>query len=166
MLVLSDGADTSDTELADVTAAISDSEVLVDVVAIAQDGPALEALEAMAEAGSGAVISADPQALRETFADEAEALASQVQVTARIPESVVASEAEVSVSLPVGTEVLTATAFTTIAEPADRGRRAGLRAVQGAGPAGLDDVRRRRHGRRRPRGPADHRGAERQRRAS
>ena len=118
VLVLSDGADTSDTELADVTAAIADSEVLVDVVAIDQTGrgppgPRVD--------GRGRQRSGDQRGPAErcaqTFADEAEALASQVLVTARIPESVVASEAEVTVSLPVGTEVLTATAFATIAEP-------------------------------------------------
>ena len=86
VLVLSDGADTTDTELADVTAALGESDVRVDVVAIAQTGAALEALESMAEAGGGAVISADPQALRQAFATEAETLANQVLVTAQVPD--------------------------------------------------------------------------------
>ncbi|GAA2116967.1 type II secretion system F family protein [Nocardioides bigeumensis] len=117
VLVLSDGADTSETDIADVTAAIGESEVLVDVVAIAQDGPALEALQSMATAGNGEVISANLDALRQAFSNQAEALASQVLVKATIPESVLATEAEVAVSLPVGTETLTASAFTTIADP-------------------------------------------------
>jgi tight adherence protein B len=119
VLVLSDGADTTDTELADVTAALGESAVRVDVVAIAQRGAALDALESLAEAGGGAVISADPAALRQTFANEAETLANQVLVTAQIPDSVVATEAEISVSLPTGAETLTAEAFTTISEPVD-----------------------------------------------
>ncbi len=102
VLVLSDGADTTDTELADVTAALGESAVRVDVVAIAQKGAALDALESLAEAGGGAVISADPAALRQAFANEAETLANQVLVTAQIPDSVVATEAEISVTLPDG----------------------------------------------------------------
>jgi tight adherence protein B len=117
VLVLSDGADTSKTELADVTSTIDDSGVLVDVVAIDQEGEAFAALETMAEAGGGGVISADPASLAQTFQDEAAALASQVLVTAKIPDSVLATEAEVTVTLPTGTETLTASAFTTIAEP-------------------------------------------------
>ena len=135
VLVLSDGADTTDTELADVTAALGESDVRVDVVAIAQRGAALDALESMAEAGGGAVISADPAALRQAFANEAETLANQVLVTAQVPDSVVATEAEISVSLPTGAETLTAEAFTTIAEPRRRRRHAGLRAVPGPHPA-------------------------------
>ena len=90
----------------------------------------------MAEAGGGSVISADPQALRQAFAAEAETLANQVLVTAQVPDSVVATEAEISVTLPDGAETLTAEAFTTIAEStiSDAGRR-GLRAVPGPHPA-------------------------------
>ena len=39
LLVLSDGADTSPTSVDDVTAAISDAGLLVDVVALEQSGP-------------------------------------------------------------------------------------------------------------------------------
>ena len=116
VLVLSDGGDTSDTALEDVTTAIGDSAVLVDVVAIAQKGKALRALESMAEAGGGAVISADPEALRQAFAEQADALARQVLVTAQVPASVVATEATVRVTLPTGAQNLVAEAFTTIAD--------------------------------------------------
>jgi tight adherence protein B len=45
VLVLSDGADTSDTELDDVTKSVTDSEVLLDVVALEQTGAAKDALQ-------------------------------------------------------------------------------------------------------------------------
>ena len=116
VLVLSDGGDTSDTALEDVTTAIGDSAVLVDVVAIAQKGKPLRALESMAESGGGGVISANPQALRQAFAEQADALARQVLVTAQVPASVIATEATLRVNLPTGAQNLVAEAFTTIAD--------------------------------------------------
>lgn len=101
LLVLSDGADTSDTPLGDVTEAITDGELLVDVVALEQKDPAaLAALETMVDAGDGRVISADPDALQQAFSDEADVLSRQILVTAEMPEGLTASEGSIRISLP------------------------------------------------------------------
>jgi tight adherence protein B len=114
VLVLSDGADTSDTKLAAVTTSVTDAEVLLDVVALDQSGGALSALERLADSADGRVIDADPDALREAFTKEADALARQVLVTAELPESVTSSDASVSVSLPTQDTILAADAFATV----------------------------------------------------
>jgi tight adherence protein B len=114
VLVLSDGADTSDTALDDVTKSVTDSEVLLDVVALEQTGAAKTALEELADAAEGRVIDADPKALREAFTDEADALARQVLVTAELPESATGDEASVSVSLPTDDTTLVADAFAAV----------------------------------------------------
>lgn len=114
LLVLSDGADTSKTELDQVTAAIGDGELLVDVVALNQTEKQLGPLQAMADAGSGQVISAEPQALEQAFTDEADALARQVLVTMTMPSGLTAKEGSVEVSLPTGTDTLTASAFVPL----------------------------------------------------
>jgi tight adherence protein B len=119
VLVLSDGADTSDTTLDDVTKAVTDSEVLLDVVALEQTGRAKAALEDLADAAEGRVIDADPDALRQAFTEEADALARQVLVTAELPESVSGDEASVSVSLPTGDATLVADAFAAVRAEAD-----------------------------------------------
>jgi tight adherence protein B len=114
VLVLSDGADTSNTAIKDVTSAVTDSEVLLDVVALEQQGAAKAALEELADAAEGRVIDSDPDALRQAFTEEADALARQVLVTAELPESVTDEEASVSVSLPAGDEILVADAFAAV----------------------------------------------------
>ena len=114
VLVLSDGADTSDTALGEVTAAVTDAEVLLDAVALDQAGGARAALERLADSAEGRVINADPAALRKAFTDEADALARQVLVTAEVPESVTTSDASVSVSLPTADTTLTADAFAAV----------------------------------------------------
>jgi tight adherence protein B len=118
LLVLSDGADTSDTPITDATTAITEGEMLVDVVALEQSGPDLAALQQLAEAGQGRVISSDPEALRAAFAAEADVLASQVLVTADVPSSFDAAEATVTVTLPTAGGSVTAEAFTDV-EPAE-----------------------------------------------
>jgi tight adherence protein B len=114
VLVLSDGADTSKTELDDVTASVTDAEVLLDVVALDQSGGALKDLERLADSADGRVIDADPDALRKAFTKEADALARQVLVTAEVPDSVSSTEASVSVSLPTDDATLVADAFATV----------------------------------------------------
>jgi tight adherence protein B len=116
LLVLSDGADTSDTPLADVTGAIGDSEVQVDVVSLEQDQPA--ALGQLADAGDGQAISADPEALAAAFSAQADVLARQVLVTAEVPASVTAAEATVAVTLGSDQGDLSAEAFTSIGDAA------------------------------------------------
>ncbi len=114
LLVLSDGADTSDTALEDVTEAISDAEVLVNVVGLEQRGAAVEALEDLAAAGGGSLVNADSGALEKAFSDEADVLARQVLVSAQVPAGVAATEATVTVSLGADSGVLVAEAFTPI----------------------------------------------------
>jgi tight adherence protein B len=115
LLVLSDGADTTDTPLADVTDRLADSEVLLDAVSLQAQDPSLAAL---AKAGQGQVISAEPDALAAAFAEEADALGRQVLVTVTVPDEVTATEATVAVSIPAGDTTLDATAYTTVRKKA------------------------------------------------
>ncbi|MGA9747281.1 MAG: type II secretion system F family protein [Nocardioides sp.] len=115
LLVLSDGADTSDTALEGVAAAISDADLLVNVVALEQNQKgAVGALETLAESGDGRVISADSGALSRAFSNEADVLARQVLVTAQVPSTVTAEEATVAVTLGSDVGDLSAEAFTPI----------------------------------------------------
>lgn len=114
LLVLSDGADTSKTPVSDVTAAISERGLLIDVVALEQSGPDLDALGRLARAGNGRVINADSAALSDAFSAEADVLATQVLVTARLPEGVDGTQGTVEVTLPSSVGDITATAYTTL----------------------------------------------------
>jgi tight adherence protein B len=114
LLVLSDGADTGDTPIATATAAIEDAEVLTDVVALEQSGNALEALQQLATAGQGQVISSDPEALQAAFAAEAEVLARQVLVTATLPAGFDQTEATIKVTLPTSAGSVAAEAFSSV----------------------------------------------------
>lgn len=101
LLVLSDGADTSDTPLAVALAAI-DQDLIVDTVALDQGGVGVPGLAELAEAGDGQVVPADPAALRAAFAAQAQSLAEQVLVTATVPAAVReagTTEAELVVTL-------------------------------------------------------------------
>ncbi len=118
VVVLSDGADTSKTPLADVTGSIADAQIVVDVVALDRTGKGLEPLKKIADAGSGELISADPAALQEAFSSEADALARQVLVVAELPDSVTATEGNVEVILPSGDSTLTADAFVPLRDSA------------------------------------------------
>ena len=114
LVVLSDGADTTKTAIGDVTSAVTDAEVLVDIVSLEQSGAAPAPLQTLAEAGSGRVIQASAEALRETFSQEAESLARQVLVTAQVPDGVTATEATLEVQLPTDAGDLSVRAFTTV----------------------------------------------------
>jgi tight adherence protein B len=116
LLVLSDGADNSDTPIEQVTSAIKDAGVLADVVALERSGPRadLAALQQITEAGQGQVISTDPEALQEAFAAEADVLARQVLVTATLPSGFDKTEATIRVTLPTSTGSVTAEAFSPV----------------------------------------------------
>ena len=115
VLVLSDGADTSDTDRTTVEAAIEGSGVLTDVVSLEQTGAAaVDALTRMAESGSGTVITAESEALAETFTDEADVLARQVLVTTSVPDSVTTTDATVTVALQAGATTLSAEIFAPV----------------------------------------------------
>ncbi|MEJ7833481.1 MAG: type II secretion system F family protein [Nocardioides sp.] len=114
LLVLSDGADTSNTPLKDVTSALTDGELLVQVVALDQSGLDLAALRDLAAAGGGEVLSADSDALAAVFSAEAEVLANQVLVTAQVPDDVTASEASIDITLPSAAGEIMASAFSIV----------------------------------------------------
>jgi tight adherence protein B len=116
VLVLSDGADTGGkAALSDVTALVESSNTLVDVVSLGQSGEALTPLRTMAESGNGQVIESSGAALAEAFRSEADLLASQVLITAPLPDGFDASEATVAVTLPTaGGEPVVAEALATI----------------------------------------------------
>lgn len=119
LLVLSDGADTGDTALDDVAVAVTESGVLVNVVALEQEKPAaVAALEDLADAGEGKVVSATSGALSRAFSAQADVLANQVLVTAEVPSSVTDDEATVAVTLGSDTGDLSAEAFTPIGDAA------------------------------------------------
>lgn len=112
LLVLSDGADVSGTPLEKATSAISDADVLTDVVAVDQ-AASDSSLAALANAGKGKVLPADANALAATFDAEAQALARQVLVTATLPASITATDATVEVTLGD----LSASAYGQIRQP-------------------------------------------------
>lgn len=115
LLVISDGADTTDTTLDDAVAAISDADLTVDVVSLDQGGTIVPGLQELADAGDGTVISADPDALTQAFADEATVLANQVLVTAALPDSVInagSTEGDVKVSIATADGAVVAEAFS------------------------------------------------------
>jgi tight adherence protein B len=115
ILVLSDGADTGrSTTIDDVTSAIDDAGALVDVVSLDQTGSALDALRSMTDAGHGSVIDSSGDALSQAFAHEADILASQVLVTAPLPDGFHTSEATIEVRLPAGDHTLVASALAKI----------------------------------------------------
>ncbi len=118
ILVLSDGADTSDTPLTKATDAVSNGDLLVDVVALEQSGKSLAPLQALADAGDGQVISADSEALKQAFTSEANALSRQVLITASMPDGVKSSEGNIEVSLPTASGDLTASVFGPLAKAA------------------------------------------------
>ncbi|MET0525704.1 MAG: type II secretion system F family protein [Nocardioides sp.] len=116
LLVLSDGADNSETPIEDATSAIKSGDVLVDVVALERSGPRadLTALQQLASTGDGEVISTDPAALQAAFAAEADVLARQVLVTAKLPSGFQKSEATIKVTLPTSAGSVTAEAFSSV----------------------------------------------------
>ncbi len=116
LLVLSDGADNSQTPIESVTQALKDNGVLADVVALERSGPRadLAALQELADAGQGQVISTDPAALQAAFAAEADVLARQVVVTAKLPSGFDKTEATIKVTLPTSAGSVTAEAFSTV----------------------------------------------------
>jgi tight adherence protein B len=122
VLVLSDGRDTSKTALSTATDEIKRLDVKVDVIALAQSAREEQLLTPLSSAGEGTVISAaDPQQLARIFTTEAQALASQVVVTAPLPAGT-GTEGTLSLGVQVGAEEFTDDAFVTLAAPAEPAR--------------------------------------------
>ncbi|HWI43312.1 MAG TPA: type II secretion system F family protein [Nocardioides sp.] len=115
VLVLSDGADTGGTvALSDVADLVGSTNTLLDVVSLGQSGDALTPLRTMSQAGHGRVIESSGTALAQAFRTEAAVLASQVLLTAPLPDGFDKSEATVAVTLPTAGEPVVAEALATI----------------------------------------------------
>ena len=114
LLVVSDGVDTSETPVQEAIDAITESGLLVDVVALEQRAGEVDALTQLAAAGNGRVISADRANLADTFSAEADVLATQVLVTAKVPGTVSGTQGTVEVTLPATGGDITAAAYSTI----------------------------------------------------
>lgn len=118
VLVISDGKDNTKTPLAPLIAAIKSSGVKVDTVALEQGVAAPAPLAAMAAAGKGTVVSANSAALAQAFSSEADVLARQVVVTAKVPAGQSSSDASVTVSLTAGGTEHDASAYVEVKAPA------------------------------------------------
>jgi len=120
ILVLSDGRDTSDTQLETVTGRIGVSRVKVDVVALGLNENDTALLQQLADAGDGSLISMeDPAALTDVFASEAETLASQVLLTVTPPADGAATEGTLAVTMTAGGTTYTDTAFVNVTPDTD-----------------------------------------------
>ncbi|GAA4095398.1 type II secretion system F family protein [Nocardioides kongjuensis] len=109
MLLLSDGADAGSTaSIEDAVAAIKDAGTRVTIVGLDLAEDQLTPLRTIADSGKGEVITSSGAALAAAFAEQAEALADQVLVTAPLPDGFSAKVATVEVSLPTsdGTAVV------------------------------------------------------------
>jgi len=120
ILILSDGKDTTNTNLTDVLDAIKESGTNVDVVSLQQGADANQPLNAMASAGKGKVYTtADPATLTAAFAKEASALARQIVVTAQVPPGFDQTSSNVAVKVPAGSQTFTASAYVPVRSAAD-----------------------------------------------
>ncbi|MBV9832410.1 MAG: type II secretion system F family protein, partial [Marmoricola sp.] len=114
VLVLSDGHDTTSTPLSSVVDAIKKSGAQLDAVALQQSGTESAPLRAMAQAGRGTMLDASqPTALSTAFAQEADALARQIVVTAAVPAKS-GESADVAVTLPGSSGTMTASAYVPV----------------------------------------------------
>lgn len=119
LVVLSDGKDTSDTSIEDVTETITDTNTKVDIVALEQSSNARRPLELMAAAGKGVLLTAeDPRALIQAFSEEAAYLENQVLVEVTVPKDLSGSEGTVAVSVDAANETYTGSAFVTLQKQA------------------------------------------------
>ncbi len=115
ILVLSDGKDTTKTDLAALLSTIKTSGVSIDVVSLQQGDEANQPLNEIVAAGNGIVISTqDPAGLSAAFADEADVLARQVLVTAKLPAGFTATSSNVTVTVPVGGQTYSAAAYVPV----------------------------------------------------
>ncbi len=115
LLLISDGADVGSTAtLESATAAIRDSGDRVHIVGLDLPEDQLAPLRTIAAAGNGDVITATGTALAAAFAQQAEALADQVLVTAPLPDGFSKDTATVEVTLPTSAAPVVARALAKI----------------------------------------------------
>lgn len=115
-LVLSDGADRGSTATLDqAVAAVEDSGARFDVVSFGTSTAQIDALAAIAEAGHGTVAQADDAvALADAFDAVAATITNRYVLTADVPEEFTATSGTISVSIPVGDEIVTDSTFVTL----------------------------------------------------
>lgn len=121
VVLLSDGADTvSTTKLPSLLPALRSSGAQLDAVAFRTNATAGAALQQMAGATSGRVLSAgDTTALAEAFRRAAAALTNQLVITAQVPASLAGKQATVVVTVTAGAKTLTDKVVTLLpAKPA------------------------------------------------
>ncbi|WGX99993.1 type II secretion system F family protein [Nocardioides sp. QY071] len=128
LLLLSDGADAgSKASIEDAVAAIKDAGTRVHIVGLDLSEDQLTPLRTVAEAGKGDVITSSGSALAAAFAEQAEALADQVLVTAPLPSGFSADVATVEVTLPTSSGApLVARSLATIEAASTPGAAAPL----------------------------------------
>lgn len=118
LLLLSDGADTgSDVALDAVAKAAVDSEVVVDVVSLANAKQA-GSLAKLAADTNGRVIPADSDALSQVLTEQADALAQQLLVKFELPEGV-SGEADIAVTVQGTGQTFSDSAFVNVGERSD-----------------------------------------------
>ncbi len=117
VLVLSDGADEgSDAGLPAAVAAVRAAEVTLDAVSfVGSDSSQSRPLRQLAGAGGGRVIATGAaDELAAAFAETAQVISNQLQVSATLPADMTSSSANVTVSASAGEVELSHTAFTTL----------------------------------------------------
>jgi tight adherence protein B len=120
ILLLSDGKDTTNTNLNDVLDTVKKSGASVDVVSLQKGDEANQPLKAIATAGKGTVLTtADPAALTAAFSREADALAHQIVVTAQLPPGFEDTSSNVDVSVPTSAQTFSTSAYLPVRSAAD-----------------------------------------------
>ena len=133
VLVLSDGADAGSRATLDQAAAtITESGTKVDIVGLDLPAAQLAPLRTLAEAGKGSVITSTGDALRAAFANEAKAVASQVLVTAPVPDGFDNDIAKVVVTLPGNAGPIVAQALAPVEVSGQSGVSSALPAIDDA----------------------------------
>ncbi len=136
ILLLSDGKDTTRTDLGGVLTAVEKSGATVDVVSLQKGGQTNPGLAQIAEASKGTVFAtANPAALTAAFSREADALARQIVVTAQLPSGMKEKSANVEVTIPTADQQFTAGAYLPVRSASDiaaeKAARAQPQAVSG-----------------------------------
>lgn len=117
-LVLSDGADRGSTAtLDDAVAAVEESRARFDVVSFGESTAQIDALTDIADASGGTVAQAeDAAALAAAFDAAAASISNRYVLTSDVPEDFTGTSGTITVSIPVGDEIVTDATFVTLDE--------------------------------------------------
>lgn len=114
VLLLTDGQDTSGAALSPVLARLHRSGLRADVISLSGEGSTGPLHRIAAAAGGKVIGTTDPAALSKEFAAQAQALARQVLVTATVPATLRAHDADVQVTLGTSGTSYTASAYLPV----------------------------------------------------